>query len=328
MPTQRGTLASVARAAGVSKQTVSNVLNSPDRVKKETQARVLEAIAALNYIPSPAARQLRTGRSQSIGMRLPPLGDGVSGVIQDRFLHAVTDHAQAAGYRITLFTAPDPTAEALAYDELRAVAKLDGFIVIGTEPGDVRVSWLIKNEVPFVTWGRQWDEGLAEHSWVDVDGAYGTRLATEHLLRQGHERVAFLGWPSDGGLGDDRRRGWREALDEVGRDGTFIPCVDDVQAARATVSELRRHEEVTAIVCASDSLALGAYESTLRSQSSLAIVGFDDTPVAAALGISSVAQPHVESAEAVFDSLRAQLEDDDTSAKNILLLPQLIIRNS
>jgi DNA-binding LacI/PurR family transcriptional regulator len=328
-PEQKGTLASVAKVAGVSKQTVSNVLNDPMRVKAETRTRVLNAIASQNYVRSAAARQLRTGRSRTLGMRLAPTGSGVnSALLHDRFLHAMTEHAQDAGYRITVFTAPDPTAETLAFDELRSEANIDGFVLIGTHPGDVRTAWLLDKGIPFVTFGRQWDQEQPPHSWTDIDGAAGTRQATEHLLATGHERVAFLGWPQDDVLGEDRRRGWREAMMAAGREGLDLHCIDDVAAARATMSEAMHQERISAVVCASDTLALGVHESALREGVLVDVVGFDDTPVASALGISSVAQPLSDVAAAVMRAMQAQLSDERAAPQQVLLEPQLVVRNT
>ncbi|NIZ92214.1 substrate-binding domain-containing protein [Kineococcus rubinsiae] len=326
----RATLSTVARAAGVSRQTVSNVLNTPERVGPETAARVRAAIAAQRYVPSTAARQLRTRRSSALGLRLQPAGDGINGSVLDRFLHALTEQAQAAGYRVVLFTAPDDTAETLAYEHLLRTADLDGFVLTSTHQGDPRTAWLTEHDVPFVTFGRPWDTvDDAGQPWVDVDGAAGTRAATEHLLAAGHRRTAFLGWPDGSEVGDDRRRGWEEAVAAAGAEpGPRLQSVDDVRAARALVTDLLRDagdDAPTALVCASDSLALGAHGSTLRTGLPLEVVGFDDTPVAAALGLSSVAQPLAEAAAAAVEQLLDRLEGR-TAPRGRLLAPRLVVR--
>ena len=111
----RPTLASLAAELGVSRQTISNVINAPDRVKPATLERVRAAIEAAGYRPSAAARQLRTRRSMNLGMRLMPATDGINGSILDRFLHALTESAQDAGYRLTLFCADSHEDEVLQY---------------------------------------------------------------------------------------------------------------------------------------------------------------------------------------------------------------------
>ena len=107
----RPTLETVARRAAVSRQTVSNVLNSPHIVRPETLQRVLEVIEEVGYRPNAAARQLRTRRSQVLGLRLQPVADGINGAVLDRFLHSLTEQAQVRGYRIMLFTASDDDVE-------------------------------------------------------------------------------------------------------------------------------------------------------------------------------------------------------------------------
>jgi DNA-binding LacI/PurR family transcriptional regulator len=101
----RPTLASLAGELAVSRQTISNVLNAPHKVKPATRERVEAAIAAAGYRPSAAARQLRTQRSMAFGVRLFPASDGINGAVRDRFLHSLTEEDHGAGYRLTLICA-------------------------------------------------------------------------------------------------------------------------------------------------------------------------------------------------------------------------------
>src|SRR5258706_4546088 len=101
------TIATVARHANVSRQTVSNVLNAPDLVRDETRLRVQTAIEQLGYRTNLAARQMRTGRSRLIAARIDPVRNGIEGTVLDRFLHGLTEAAAPAGYRIMLYTASD-----------------------------------------------------------------------------------------------------------------------------------------------------------------------------------------------------------------------------
>src|SRR5258705_6638698 len=103
--TGKVTIATVAHHAQVSKQTVSNVINSPHLVRQETRERVRAAITALGYRANQAARQMRTGRSRLIAVRIEPARDGINGSILDRFLHGLTEAAAPAGYRVMLYTA-------------------------------------------------------------------------------------------------------------------------------------------------------------------------------------------------------------------------------
>src|SRR5690349_16917532 len=190
------TVEDVALAAGVSRQTVSNVLNSPDIVREETRERVRQAIADLGYHPHAAARRLRTQRSSTIGIHLDPYAGGISGVVLDRFVHALTERAGDRGMRIQLYAARTPTEETDRMGELADGGEIDAVVITGTFHGDPRTRWLAEHDVPFVSFGRPWGEddvGSPAHLWVDVDGAAGTRAATEHVLGLGGPRVAFLG---------------------------------------------------------------------------------------------------------------------------------------
>ncbi|MDM4762220.1 LacI family DNA-binding transcriptional regulator [Galbitalea sp. SE-J8] len=299
--TRLPTVDDVGRAAGVSRQTVSNVLNAPDLVRPETRSRVEAAIAELGYRPHASARRLRMRASSTIGIRLDPVADGISGAVLDRFLHALTAQADARGLRVMLYTASDPADEVRQVRRLRDGADVDAFVLTSTFYDDPRTRWLVDNGVPFVTFGRPWGEDdvdAAPHPWVDVDGYAGVRAATEHLLATGARRIAHLGWPSHSGTGDDRRRGWRDALAAaavVETPDLSIIAEDAVEAARAAVDlTLRTGGGFDGIVCASDSLALGALLALgppAPDARPTPVIGFDDTPVAAALGLSSVEQP-------------------------------------
>lgn len=323
---ERATLNSVARQAGVSRQTVSNALNSPDLVSADTLERVRRAIEEQGYRANRAARQMRTSRSQVIGLRVEPERDGINGSVLDRFLHALTHTAECHDHRTMLFTATDDDAEIAAYADLVASVGVDAFVVTGTHHGDRRTTWLAERELPFVTFGRPWGAPQT-HPWVDVDGAAGTEAATAHLLQRGHRRIAFVGWPAGSGAGDDRRDGWRRALRQAGHPpGRDAAVLDGMDSGRAAAAELLDGgDPPTAFVCASDSLALGVVtELRRRGEPWDTVVGFDDTPVAAFLGVSSVRQPVAEVAANCVQQLRAVLEG--RTCEPVLLDPELVVR--
>jgi DNA-binding LacI/PurR family transcriptional regulator len=331
------TIATVARHANVSRQTVSNVLNTPELVRDETRARVMAAIEELGYRANLAARQMRTGRSRLLGVRIDPAREGVEASVLDRFLHGLTESAAPAGYRVVLYSASDDEGEIATYDDLLGSYALDAFVLTHTHHDDKRTAWLRERDIPFTTFGRPW--GAADrHSWVDIDGAAGTAAATAHLIAAGHRRIAFLGWPAGSGVGDDRRSGWETAMRAAGlpADGLSVQCLDGVAEAEQQARTLAgRPDPPTAAVCASDTLALGAWR--LRT---LAVVGFDDTPVAAAVGLTTLRQPLAEAAAACVTILAERLGDtpaaergaagspEPATHRHILLEPRLIVRDS
>lgn len=335
----RPTLASLAEQLGLSRQTVSNAINAPERVKPDTLRRVNAMILASGYRPNAAARQLRTRRSRNLGYRLMPTEDGINGAMLDRFLHALTENLQEHGYRVTLFAARDDAAEIGSYEELLESSDLDGFVLAGTHQGDARSDWLLARGVPFVTFGRPWhdsgDDNDCAHSWVDVDGQSGTEEATKYLLDRGHQRIGFLGWPAGSGVGDDRRSGWASALTGAdARADLDILSVGVPDGTRQGAEGARRllEQGATAVVCASDSLALGASEQFRAAEPGTppAVIGFDDTPVAAAMGLSSVAQPVEQAAREIVDIMRHVLDGalgEQVPATHRLLKPRLVLRD-
>lgn len=319
------TILTVARHANVSRQTVSNVLNAPDLVRDETRARVRATIEELGYRTNLAARQMRTGRSRLIAVRIDPANNGIEGSVLDRFLHGLTEASAPAGYRIMLYTANDDQTEISTYEELLASYALDAFVLTHTHHGDTRTAWLAEAGVPFTTFGRPWG-AVDQHPWVDIDGAAGTAAATRHLLEAGHERIGFLGWPEGSGVGDDRQQGWATAMREAGQDTRRLDRhgVDGVvQGERLARSLLRTRRPPTAFVCASDQLALGA-----RQVGEIDVIGFDDSPMAEAAGLSSVRQPVAEAAAECIRQLAAQLDRGRTAVppRPVLLQPELVVR--
>lgn len=328
----RATLNSVAERAGVSRQTVSNVLHRPEVVQPDTRERVEAAITELDYRPHLAARQMRTARSQAIAVRILPTEDGVASVVLDRFVHALCGAAELHGYHLVVFTAPDDDAEITAYRDLRRSLDIDGFVVVGTHIGDRRVDWLLEQEIPFVAFGRPWLNGdrdeTAAHDWVDVDGAAGTYQATRALLERGHRTIAFFGWDDSAGVGDDRMSGWDRALTEAGiSERVLLRGPNSLDSGAAAVAELSSdHPEVTAAVCVSDAIAIGAVQALAGKP--LELIGFDNTAAAQLLGLSSITQPLADVAARCFDLLHDQLTagPGQHRPQHVLLTPELELR--
>jgi len=292
------TVGDVAEHAGVSRQTVSNVLNAPHRVRPETRAKVEAAIAALGYQPNRAARALRVSASRLIGYRYEPVHEESLASIHDRFLHALTEAGREADHHVLLFTADDAEDEIAACTRLFRTGGVDGFVLYGIDRGDRRPAALLRLGAPFAAFGRT--DYDADHPWVDVDNAAGTAAAIDHLVARGHRRIGFLGWPEGSAVGDRRSDGWRSTLDKHGlladSHALDVRGEDSVTGGAALAAYLLdRADPPTAVVAASDTLAAGALAAArtrgLVPGRDLAVVGFDDTPAARVLELSSVRQP-------------------------------------
>jgi DNA-binding LacI/PurR family transcriptional regulator len=213
------------------------------------------------------------------------------------------------------------------FERLLDGADVDALVLTSTHYGDRRIPWLVEHDVRFVTFGRPWGEHDMtdrSHRWVDVDGRAGVHAGTTSLLEQGARRIAFLGWPVGSGTGDDRRNGWRQAMREAGTAEADLAALDSAveedpqDLARGGRAVARLAPALDGVVCASDSLALGA---RLALGPGVPVIGYDDTPVARALGFASVAQPLDEVAAAVLD-----LIGSDEGAHHRLLTPRLVQR--
>ena len=340
---QLPTVLDVGRVAGVSRQTVSNVLNSPEIVRDATRSRVESAIAELGYRPHASARRLRTRQSSTIGVRLDPISNGISGSILDRYLHALTEQADERGMRIMLFTAADPDDEIRQFGRLRDGADVDAFVLTATQYDDPRIEWLARERIPFVAFGRPWgSEGIddPDRLWVDVDGRAGVRAATEHLIGRGHRRIGYLGWPAGSGTGDDRRHGWEEAMTAAfgSASADLVTATEEgVPMARVAIENLFRDgTDLEALVCASDSLALGAMMAVREAGfPHFPVIGFDNTPVAKAVGLSSVDQRLGEVAAGTLELLMGATGrrvlphgSADGDPRHRLITPQLVVRRS
>ena len=332
---QYPTLATVAERAGVSRQTVSNALNNPALLREDTLERVQAAIAELGYTPNRAARQLRTRASHMIGLRFEPAQEGTSNALMDRFVHTLVETTAKTGHHVLLFSGDvdDPLD---GYDELLRATAVDAFVITDTYAGPAEADLLRGVGAPFVTFGRPWDDPDAPHPWVDVDGARGAALATEHLLGLGHRRVAWIGWEETSRIGEDRRAGWVAAMTAAGIDttGLGVRTTDNVDAARMEAHRLLEDRTVTAVACASDTLAIGVLhalqERGLRPGHDVGVVGFDDSLGAQVTwpGLTSVRQPLEQVAVEIVALLHTVLSLKPVEQPGRMLEPTLVVRRS
>ncbi len=333
------TLDTVAAAAGVSRQTVSNALNSPHLLRADTLARVQDAITKLGYSPNRAARNLRTRASHLIGLRLEPVTEGTASGLMDRFLHSLAESCSGSGLHVLLFTADDVTDPLDGYEELLRSAAVDAFVLTDTYRGNPQVAWLHAKQVPFVAFGRPWEEPEAQHPWVDVDGRAGVALAVDHVVDRGHERVAWVGWQKNSYIGEDRRSGWVGRMHERGLSTSRLSARGDdtLDFGRRAAHALLDSEQPTAFVCASDTLAAGVLQALrdrdLRAggvlpQGEIAVVGFDDSLPAQVSDLTSIRQPLEQVAVEIVKLLDQRLAYPMTAQPGVVLTPTLSMRST
>jgi DNA-binding LacI/PurR family transcriptional regulator len=331
------TLATVAAAAGVSRQTVSNALNSPDLLRPDTLARVQEAIDHLGYTPNRAARNLRTKSSHLVGLRLEPAVEGTASGLMDRFLHSLVESCKEAGLHVLLFTAEDVNDPLDGYDTLLSSAAVDAFVVTDTYRGNPQAAWLEARQVPFVAFGRPWGEPQARHPWVDVDGRAGIMLAVDHLADRGHQRIAWVGWQRTSTIGEDRRSGWVDRMHDRDLATSRLSArgEDTIDFGRRAAHALFDTAEPSAFVCVSDTVAMGVLQAIsdrgrVPGPHDVAVVGFDDSLAAQVVppGLTSVRQPLEEVAVQIVRLLEDRLTMRTTTNPHVILTPVLRLRGT
>lgn len=329
----RVTIREVADAAGVSRQTVSNTLIHPERVRPPTLERVRKVIDELGYRPSNAAQSLRSQRTGAVGFELNATGSALQNAVAFPFVLALSERAVTHGSHIVTFGTQSARPALSGYEDMVRSLLVDAFILADTHAGDPRLPFLDQARIPYAAFGRFW--GRPElTSWADVDGAHGTRLATEHCLAAGYDVVGYLGWPDGSAVGDDRRNGWAWAVERAGhRSMPRAIAEQDLTSARAAAGPLLDQiGRGGAVVCASDMLALGVErEAAARGWTlgrDIGICGFDDSAISEIAGFSSVTQPLQEIADHLLAIVHSRLAGAPPPVEGVLFRPTLVVRGS
>ncbi len=337
------TLNEVAVAAGVSRATVSRVINDVPTVDPGMRAAVEKAIEQTGYVPNLAARSLVTGRTDSVALVIsePPEhrvyeASFLNRLFTDPYIGRVTAGAQDVlrpeGIHLVIIPA-DPPAHHLVLRYLRQ-GHVDGVLLICSHAADPLPRRLADMGIAAVLSARP---GLpAPLSYVDVDQPAGARLAADHLVARGRRRLATICGPQDMPAGQDRLTGFRAAVAAHG-----LPTPPDVQGdftraggAAATRELLARHPEVDGLFVANDLMAEGAVrvlqELGRRVPADVAVVGFDDSSAAleARPPLTTVHQPVEEMAGEMARLLLARLRDPRWIARTVIFNPTLVVRAS
>lgn len=327
------TIRDVAEAAGVSVATVSRVVSgSRHRVSAATRSRVLAAVARLRYQPNLVALGLKKRVTHTIGLIVPD----ISNPFYPAIARGIEDVANRAGLAVLLCNTYEDLAKERSYLMLLRNRMVDGLIFATVGANTKHLRMLRRERVPAVLVARA-PEGVKMDA-VLVDNRRGEREATEHLLRLGHRRVAFIGGPAALPVAGERLAGYRDALAAAGigadpalvADGAFR--AEGGAAAVGTL--LRRRAAFTAIVASNDLMAIGAMEELRRRGRRLpddvAVVGFDDITFASLVEppLTTVAQPKYRMGTLAMERLLELLNSGDRRPRRLVLEPQLVVRRS
>ena len=328
---RRPTIVDVARRAGVSPALVSFAVNDRPGVAGHTRTRILEAAKELGWRPSASARALTEARTRTIGLVLARGADQLEfDSFFVRFLSGIERMLAPADYALLLQLIPtrDPTGALAAYERLAAGGRVDGFLLTDAQREDPRLPLLEAAGLPVVIAGRPVDD--TGFPWVETEHDRGVTAAVEHLVGLGHERIAFLGGSETYEHVQRRLARWREALSRAGLEpGTVAFAGTDLAGGAAAALE----GEPTAVVCASDTLAMAvlaaAGERGLAVPHDLSVTGFDDSPLAAlsSPALTSVRVDYGEFGAAATAALLAGINGTDPPAYNPSA-PELEVRAS
>ena len=319
----RVTLKTIAETVGVSRTTVSNAYNRPDQLAPELRERILAAARQLGYSgPDPAARRLRSGRRDAVGLLVT---EGLSSTFTDPasvlLLQGIARATEAAGLALLLVPERGGVRDAV----------VDAFCLYSMPAEHPNVAAAQDRGVPLVVVD---EPRLDGHAFVGIEDRHGARLAAEHLLALGHRRFVLLTAAVPAVAFLERVAGYREALEAAGIEWESVPRCElpanlperGLEGARHALASDPRP---TALVAATDQLALGALEAAreagLRVPEDLSIVGFDDLPAAAWArpALTTVRQPLFEKGEVAGRLLTA-----GGGPREVILPIELVVRGS
>ena len=328
------TLEDIGRMAGVSRATVSRVINGNTSVATDIRDRVMEVIRRTGYTPNVAARSLVSGRSGLIGLVIP---SRVHSLFEDpyfsKLIQGISGASNRLGNTLSLFIFQSEEEETTLYPRVVTPGFLDGLIITATRMADPLLARVAVGEIPIVMIGRPDVEGV---SYVDADNHGGARRAATHLSSLGYERIGLVGAPVSTTAGVDRLNGFIEGLALNGRalhpslrvDGDFSET-----SGYAAMQELIPRKP-DAVFVASDTMAMGALralrEAGVRVPQDIAVIGFDGLPASetSVPALTTIRQPVAETGSRAVHVLNDLVTGNAVAPVAEVMPVELVIRES
>ncbi len=331
------TLDDVARKAGVSRATVSRVVNNYPHVSSRVRQRVLRAIEEMGYNPNIPARSLASRRTGNIGFVIPnSLHTFFTDPYFPRLIEGIAHGCNENDYTFSLFVFHTAEMEARLLPRLTGGGLVDGIIVQATDTDDKVLQRFVHGKVPFVIAGRPL--GISQVNYIDVDNVTGAYNAVAHLIRVGRRRIGTITGPLNTAAGLDRLEGYRRALADRNLPGRedWIVTGDFTQQSGyyAARQLLQRDPNLDALFAASDTMAVGALQAIKdvgkRVPEDIALVGYDDLPPAqlADPPLTTVRQPIRRFGMHALEILLDVIENGSTPPRQVVLETELVVRKS
>ena len=335
MPDKKLTISHIAKLAGVSKATVSRVLNDYPHIRPELREKVQAVIDKTGYQRNQFALMLASDRSNIIGFIVPSFAQSV---FADPYFPALTQGisrvANIHQLTLALFIFHTQQDGHITFNNILANGILDGLILTADRKDNVLIPQLVENNMPFVHIGRP-ESHLDVVNYVDTDNVAGGRMATEFLIERGYRRIGVIGSNSNS-AGDDRYAGYCAALAKYGiaYDETLV--IHGNYSMESGVEGMRQllPAQPDAVFVASDTMAVGALrvlrENNLRVPDDMGMVAFDDLPPAllAEPPLTTIRQPIEQTGQLAVETLMEIIDNPQQPPKHIILPTELIIRAS
>ena len=325
------TIAEIAKLAGVSKTTVSRVLNNKPDVLVDTREKIMELISLYDFQPNAFAKAISHQRSNTIGLVIPYDANYIfSNPYYSEIIRGVSLEAKNNGYHLML-----TYSEGDDYISVVKQKRVDGLIIIS--PGSdhrIVIQQLKKLKIPFVATSRM--PKVMDINHVCIDDFNGACLATEHLISLGHRRIGFINGPSILASSEDRLAGYKNTLEKynIPYDGNIVGNGDtSIESGHRVMQRFLKNEVLTAVFAASDLMALGAISAITESNRSvpedISIVGFDDIPLSGFLSppLTTIRQLAYEKGCIATKMLMEMIRGKSTEIM-IMMPVEIIIRKS
>jgi LacI family transcriptional regulator len=330
-------LEDIGAKAGVSRSTVSRVINNDPNVSETTRVRVLRVIEDMGYVPNMAARALVTRRTQVIGVVIP---QRLTTIFNEPYyfpalLHGIANVFNARDYSMMLWVEEDHHDPQRFYDRIVRNRLIDGLIVASISQKSPFVNKMVEVDMPLVLTERP-PQPLSHHSYVTIDNVAAAHRAVTHLIRLGRRKIAHITGDMTNPDALERLEGYRQALRDSGlpADPSLIVEGNFSRQSGYHGTKILLPRGIDAVFASNDQAALGVLdalqESTRRVPDDVAVVGFDDLPAAATSTppLTSVRQPVQDRGARAAQLLLDYVEGVEKDVRQVLLPTELVIRES
>ena len=324
-------LETVAKKAGVSVATASQVIRGTGRISAKTRKKVLAAAEALHYVPDGRAASMRSGEKREIGMIIHRIANPFNAEV----ISGVSDALEAGGYLVSVLDSQDDAERQKRNLQAFIRSSRGGLLWVPGQDTPAETADLLKTHtIPTVTFLRT--SGFDNFDHVGIQNSDATYKATNHLCDLGHRHIAFFGGEAHSDVRIERIEGYSRAMHERGFETTIVwDAPDDKQSGMNAMLELReKHPEVSAIVCNGDVVALGACHALRRigemPGQEVSVVGFDDIQDAsvATPPLTTMAVSPYQLGKILAQKLIGRLNDPEAPVSSTLLPAELIIRET